>query len=290
MKIQKIIILFILCFFTHSVHASRVFIDDGLKTFPSDKEFHMDVFLDTEGTTINAVKGEILFPDELVDFTRVSSDNGIVSTWIDPVVQNGNAVNYSGIIFNGFDTVVDPVTQEKKNGTVLRIYFKAKKEGSGIVQVIDSTVYKNDGKGTPIKLKDETAVFVISASVNKMFPDETVDTIPPEHFTPRVSSSLDVYNGKYFLMFSTIDKGSGIDHYEVKEGNADWVEASSPYLLTNESLLQKIQVKAVDRAGNVQIEDVKQSEARFYLYICIFIFLILATYFLYKRFNKFRKK
>ncbi len=280
-KIFKIIFLFSLVFLsTHTVFASRVFIDDTLKTFPSDKEFFMDVFLDTEGSVINAVKGEIVFPDELLDFSRVSSNNSIVSTWIEPVQQNGNTVYFSGIIFNGFDTVVDPVTLEEKKGTLLRVYFKAKKEGSGVIKIIDPVVYKNDGQGTPIRLKDETTLFVVSSSVNGQFPSEVLDITPPEPFTPRITKSQDVFEGKFFLVFNTTDKESGIDHYEVKEGDRDWIITPSPYGIMSGNLLQTIQVKAVDRAGNIRIENVQNVPSTFYVLIFIILLCILVFYFI----------
>ncbi|MDP2812067.1 MAG: hypothetical protein Q8O32_00015, partial [bacterium] len=49
---------------------------------------------------------------------------------------------------------------------------------------------------------------------------------------------------------STQDKGTGIDHYEVKEGYRLSVEAKSPYVLKNQNLDKEIVVKAIDRAGN----------------------------------------
>jgi len=58
-------------------------------------------------------------------------------------------------------------------------------------------------------------------------------------------------DGKYFLVFSTQDKGSGVDHYEVREGRfGGFSEVSSPYILKYQSLDKKIFVKAIDKFGN----------------------------------------
>jgi hypothetical protein len=66
------------------------------------------------------------------------------------------------------------------------------------------------------------------------------------------------------LVFSTQDKGSGIDYYEVKEESqfllfrllpSKWHRAESPYLLRDQSLSSRIYVKAVDRAGNKQFAE-----------------------------------
>jgi hypothetical protein len=85
------------------------------------------------------------------------------------------------------------------------------------------------------------------------------DKIPPEDFKPEIVK----INNKYYLAFSTKDKNSGIDHYDVLEKPqaksllksiiAKWVKTNSPYLLKNQSLSSNIEVRAVDKAGNERI-------------------------------------
>ena len=76
------------------------------------------------------------------------------------------------------------------------------------------------------------------------------DTIPPEAFEIELYQDPSIFGGKYFIVFSTTDKQTGIDHYEVKEGKRKWQEAESPYLLGDQKLESIIKVKAVDKAGN----------------------------------------
>jgi len=74
-----------------------------------------------------------------------------------------------------------------------------------------------------------------------------------------------IFDGKYFIVFYTTDKETGVDYYMVKEGEREWKIAKSPYLLENQNLDEEIKVKAVDRAGNETIatfypEKIKEKE------------------------------
>jgi len=99
-------------------------------------------------------------------------------------------------------------------------------------------------------------VFSIVASIPTL-----IDTEVPEAFTPVVASDQSIFNGKYFLVFAAQDKGSGIDHYEVRETRAygkkrSWEIAESPYLLRDQTLSSYIYVKAVDRVGNERVAEI----------------------------------
>jgi hypothetical protein len=93
------------------------------------------------------------------------------------------------------------------------------------------------------------------------------DSIKPEPFSVELVRDESVYEGKWFIVFNTLDKQSGIDHFEVyetaienegfvfgKDGVASiWKDARSPYLLEDQSLNSVIRVRAYDKAGNDRI-------------------------------------
>jgi len=94
-----------------------------------------------------------------------------------------------------------------------------------------------------------------------------IDATSPEEFKPEIGKAPAVFEGKYFIAFSTIDKQTGIDYYEILEADkrgyqrgtirkAEWKKGSSPYLLEDQSLRSVIKVKAVDKAGNERIEEI----------------------------------
>ncbi len=80
-----------------------------------------------------------------------------------------------------------------------------------------------------------------------------VDTMVPVEFTPLVSpeGKVDVLPQ---ISFKTTDATSGIDRYEIKVGDADWVSATSPYQVPKINAgSYAVKVKAYDKAGNTTI-------------------------------------
>lgn len=59
-----------------------------------------------------------------------------------------------------------------------------------------------------------------------------------------------LFDGKFFLIFSTVDKISGIDRYDIIEGAELYRDATSPYVLNDQSRHEEIVVRAFDKAGN----------------------------------------
>lgn len=65
------------------------------------------------------------------------------------------------------------------------------------------------------------------------------------------------------MVFSTEDKQSGIDHYEIAEkrdnkvlnyvDNLNWRAAVNPQILNDQKLKSYVYIKAVDKAGNSRI-------------------------------------
>jgi hypothetical protein len=89
-----------------------------------------------------------------------------------------------------------------------------------------------------------------------------IDTTPPEEFKLEIAE----IEGKKYLVFLTIDKTSGVDHYEIERHyrgvalfgtvpTTKWETVKNPYLLRDQNL-GKIFVKAVDKAGNEQISEI----------------------------------
>ena len=87
-----------------------------------------------------------------------------------------------------------------------------------------------------------------------------VDTIAPAEFTPTADPSGWTNNNRPTISFATTDETSGVDHYEIRVGNGAWITpVVSPYRFSTAvpEGEQTVQVKAVDRAGNETIGEVK---------------------------------
>jgi hypothetical protein len=181
------------------------------------------------------------------------------------------------------------------DGILGRIIFRAKKEGKAQVKFDETCqVLLNDGLGTPAKLKTEGANFEILAQKREVPQNEWEELLkgdknPPERFKIKIGKDPSVFGGKYFIVFSTADKESGIDHYEVKEGEGEWKIEKSPYLLKDQSLKSKILVKAIDKASNERIEKISPSFGMNWKNALLFLIPILLLagiiFWLFKKFH-----
>ncbi len=145
-----------------------------------------------------------------------------------------------------------------KPGRILSLVFLAKNIGQGAIEINNAKVLLNDGKGTQASLSISNFQFSISKEISGFEFQVLRDTDPPEDFKPEIAQDPNIFEGKWFLVFVTQDKGSGIDHYEIQETRnkrqgKNWVEAESPYVLKNQNLRSYIYVKAVDKAGNERV-------------------------------------
>lgn len=142
-----------------------------------------------------------------------------------------------------------------KNGLIFSIVFQSIQEGRGSIEIRDIKTLFNDGKGTEANTTISNFQFAIAgqASAPQSVVVEKKDIDMPEAFKPTVASDPNIFDGKYFLVFATQDKGLGIDHYEVCEGKRKCIVTESPYLLQNQNLDKEIVVKAVDKNGNERV-------------------------------------
>lgn len=244
-------------------------------------EVAVHIFLNTGNEEINAVEGAVLFPESL-QAKEVRDGNSLVTFWIQrPTIEakNSNRVQFSGLTPGGVSVT---------NGYLFTIIFQAStlNEDAVATIVLDKTrALLNDGAGTPtaVSVKPFT-VFFNAAAASTPTVSGVTDTEPPEPFTPVVGRDAAINNGEWFVVFLAQDTGSGIDHYEVQESNKEkinqgnWQRATSPYVLSDQSLGSFIHVKAVDRAGNERIAIVPPKNKGLYakyLFWCILIGVVV---------------
>jgi predicted GH43/DUF377 family glycosyl hydrolase len=79
----------------------------------------------------------------------------------------------------------------------------------------------------------------------------TIDTTPPEPFTPTANPDSWTNNSQPEITFSTTDSLSGMDHYEVRIDSGSFTIQTSPsILITQTDGIHNITVRAFDSAGN----------------------------------------
>lgn len=227
------------------VFAANLSFDSDNATPSKGQEFVVQVLLDSRNEAINAIEGKVLFPERLLEVKEVRDGNSIINFWVEhPTIEKNGSISFSGIIPGGY--------QDTK-GLIFSIVFRARDLGQDSIVVGDIKILKNDGKGTPATV-ETSPLFVVVSSGNsgKSAASSAInDVVVPEIFSPAIGQDLSVFGGKNFLVFATQDKGSGVDHYEVREGIwGNFTRATSPYLLQNQDLDSRIFVKATDKNGN----------------------------------------
>ncbi len=270
--------------------AAETFFGTKTQEIKAGQLFEVGVFINTDNEEINAVEGKIIFPQDLLEIKKINDGNSIINFWIEkPKSTSDGHVAFSGIIPGGYND---------SQGLIFSVTFLAKKEGSGAIEFSGVKALRNDGKGTEATLTISNFQFLISnpptgGSVPQITAPKTEDLNPPEAFTPQIAADPTLFKGKWFLVFATQDKGSGIDHYEVCEGTRKCVTAESPYLLQNQDLDEAIVVKVVDKNGNERVATLPPQKSRVWYkdYAILGILIIVAiAYLIWKTLWKKRKK
>lgn len=286
--LYKILFIFSLGFILpQMVFAAQISFDAKTTQAQVGKNFEVTLFVNTELENINAFEGKVTFSNNLLDLKEIRDGNTIVNFWIEKPKAQDNTIVFSGVTPGGFNG---------KNGLIFSAIFEAKKEGVAKFEVNDARILRNDGIGSMAVLSIVPFEMVISKGAQVEIPaiPKIKDRERPESFVPEIARDESVSSGKWFIVFLTQDKASGIDHYEIKESRqktliffSRWRVAESPYVLRDQELRSYIFVKAVDKAGNARIEKVlPQSPLKWYENYENWIIIILGLIIVYaiKRF------
>ena len=217
-KIQKIKIILVTCllsFVAVPAFAAEIFFDTKTQEIGVGSQFEAAIFLNTENQDINAIEGKLFFSKDLFELREIKDGNSIISFWVERPKANNGEILFSGIIPGGYIG---------NKGLIFSAIFYAKKEGRAFIEIRQPKILLNDGQGTETKTKTSALETVISSAAPLVLAPAKEDRDPPEDFLPEVASDLSIFEGKYFLVFATQDKGSGIDHYEVCEGKRKCVK------------------------------------------------------------------
>ena len=259
------------------VSAATLSIDPSHGSFGPGDMFVMTVRIDTAtDECINAADIEVAFPNDLVKVTAVSKGESLMTLWTDgPSIENEKGrVTWSGGIPGGYCGRVlgDP----GKTNILGKVVFNVLPVKADSVELSmrfsfgsSTKVLLNDGFGSVAPLSvhgaDLTRVLRSSGVKNEWVDIVRADTTPPDQFDVSIHHDSSTLDGKYFIIFSTVDKQSGVDHFEVMEDDparigyvrgknekAHFAPAASPYVLVDQSLKSRVTVRAIDNAGNIE--------------------------------------
>lgn len=246
-------------------HGAVLYLEPSSGEYQPGDTFMVAVKIDTEGDCINAVEVNLAYDKDILQAVDFGRGESILNIWVKSpeISQEQGLVSFSGGIPGGYCGRLpgDP-GQSNLLGKLIFQIKKLVEDGPLQVKFLDTCqVLLNDGLGTPAKLTIRGATIKITGVRPLEVPKDewqkelAEDTIPPEPFEIEIHRDSLIFDGKYFIVFSTTDKQTGIDFFEIKEGKRDWKKAESPYLLADQELKSIIKVKAVDKARNERIAE-----------------------------------
>lgn len=276
----RILMVVFLCTPTFVAEAAALYLDPAQSTINQGDVVVVSVRVDVDEAVsecINAIDGVLEYSPQL-QLIDTSIGNSIFPIWVEqPTINEASRqVTFAGGIPNGYcgRVVGDP----QLTNVVVQLVFRALVDQSlpsdgpnqeAFVQFTNaSTIYLNDGFGTPINGQNYDAQVSIRPTLGESVIDPWqdaigADQIPPEDFSITLERDETTFGGTYYIVFNTTDKQSGISYYEVMEeplsdfglfrfgaADAPWQRTRSPYQLDDQSLNSTIRVRAVDKAGN----------------------------------------
>lgn len=239
--------------------AAEIYFGTHTKEAGLNQLVEVGVFLNTEGESINAMEGSIVFPSSLLAPREIRSGSSIISLWIEqPFVERDGELRFSGMLPGGY---------AGSSGYLFSVIFQAQNEGEAVLDVSNARILLNDGNGSEALFHSSPIALTIRPGLKGPEVLPVYDPDAPESFIPQTAQDPNLFDGKWFLVFATQDKGTGIAGYAIYETARKkeiarieakkWVEAGSPYVLKDQDLRSFVYVKAVDKAGNERIAAVE---------------------------------
>lgn len=276
----KIIIL-ALCIFgaSHTAYASTLSVNTNKTDVKTGGLFTANVMLDSTNVPINTIEGDLVYDHSMLTPERINIGDSFISFWVEkPSIKNTGSIHFSGIVPGGLTAT---------NSEVFSVVFRAKVAGNTSITISNAALFINDGQGTKDEaiIKNKSIRIVAGvAGVNEVL--DSTDSIAPEIFKITRTKDLAIFDNKYFVVFSTQDKESGVDHYTVCEYTKRNCEISeSPYLLKYQNPFYRIIVIAYDGDGNAQ-EVILTSQWLILIIICLLLLIIKLGYSIHHRYLK----
>jgi len=260
--------------------AATLYIDPNTATLNRGDSVSLNVRLDVDENSnecINTIDAVISY-DESVIPVDVSTGQSILSFWVEtPTIhRDTHTITFASGIPNGYCGRVEG--DPKLTNSIATLIFRApglqvgggEERKQAVIKFLpETTAYLNDGAGTKANLRLLDSTLKLNDSIGANITDDwrTIvqsDNIPPEEFSISLQRDEKTFSGRYYIVFNTTDKQTGIDSYEVMEEplnrlrffdygavNIPWEKTETTvYKLKDQSLNSSIRVKAIDKAGN----------------------------------------
>lgn len=248
----------------------------------------INLFLDTEGEQINSVDGTIILLDEgggNFEVKDLSITNSVFGMWPNkPSLEEGHKIKFVGGVVGGV-----------KGDHLLLFKMIVKINQSGNFSIIPDvvTAYLNDGIPTKVIITKEISKIIVGEkkeeTKDKWQEIISNDNTAPLAFKIKLVKDLYLYENRRFIIFETTDSGSGIDYYEVQEGEREPVRSGTNYILIDQNKNEKIIVTAYDKAGNFQVATINTRTPINWGSIVITLLVLILIYKIIKRIKRKKK-
>jgi hypothetical protein len=243
MNIRIAIVILLIVLLPARVFAARL-VFDGQNRVAANGTVSVDVMIDTEHIPINAVEGEVSYDAALFQVSEIRDGGSVINFWIQKPAADKGTISFAGITPGG-------ITSGEQR--LFTIVLRATAVGNDTLSFSAVHLLHDDGTGSEVPVHLQSHPIAVTNAEARSEP-AVVDTVQPEDFMPSIAQHPDLFDGDYAVVFATVDKDSGIDHYEIREGLLGaYVDAESPHLLKHQTLTKPIYVKAVDNAGNERV-------------------------------------
>ncbi|HEY4493665.1 MAG TPA: hypothetical protein VJB98_03540 [Candidatus Paceibacterota bacterium] len=261
-------------------YAARLYFDPAVTRTEVGKEYRVDLLLDPEGADVNAIEATLKYPSDILSVKGILTSDSIINLWVEAPEASAGEIKFAGIIPGGFSGIIEPSGEGVGPGYVASFVFAPMVPDSGVVTLEDVKVIKADGTGRKVEVTLGRHELYASKEGGAHEPYEYKDESSPSIFTAEIITSPYVHDGEFVLVFDTVDEGTGVDHYEVKEGeDGSFERAVSPYLLKDQSLSSIIYVRAIDVVGNERTVEIRPKNKRTPFSAIIFVPIIIIALF-----------
>ena len=242
-----------------------------------------DVYLNSEDE-INSVEGTLIIDGDY-SIKTITTAGSVFDMWPNKPSFTDGKISFAG----GAASSVF--------GNHLKLFSIVTKVNSTEAIVFSSdnvNAFLNDGIGTKMAVNSFKKEINLPTSnreaIDKFEEIVLHDQNPPVAFDVVVGRDPNSYDGKYFASFNTTDKDSGIERYEVIENDVKTpILSGTTYVLQDQSLNGSLIVRAIDKAGNVQVSEVKVKDVVSgdrginWLGLSVALIILLALFFLSKK-------
>lgn len=274
----RVIGIFVLLFPMHT-YAAQVFFRVVPPATFGDTATVVEVYLDPEGVSINALEGIIrLHHSEgvTVPSVRIETGGSVLSLWpkAPEYSEAEGVIRFTGGIPEGFD----------HEELLMRIRFFATTPGTAVLSWIGGAAYRNDGIGTQENISSRSITVSLPSSTLNSVDMSPTDSKPPTFESFEIGRDQSVYDGKYFISFHATDDVSGIEKYEVLENGVRTEVRDGTYVLIDQRKKTPVTIIAYDKAGNSTSFKAPWVSPRLYMLVgLVGVIILLVVFFVRTR-------